>query len=76
MTVLHHGKTVNDAEICSVVCPRNNVIKIIIIMPCGCKNKQNQAVSTPKPKTESVIRKASPLGNGSRAVRTEKRIIR
>lgn len=51
--------------------PRNNVIKSFIIMPCGCKNKQNQAA----PKNES-IKRAKPAGNGNRAVRTEKRIIR
>jgi hypothetical protein len=54
----------------------NNVIKNIIIMACGCKNKQNQTA----PRNESV-KKANTLGNGTRGVisrglRTEKRIIR
>ena len=51
--------------------PRNNVIKFIKIMPCGCKNKQPQAA----PKTESVIKRTRPSG-GIRGMRTEKRIIR
>ena len=54
-----------------LICPRNNVIKNFIIMACGCKNKQNQAA----PKNES-IKKAKPLSNGVRGLRTEKRIIR
>lgn len=40
-------------------------------MPCGCKNKQNQQA----PKNES-IKRAKPMGNGARGLRTEKRIIR
>lgn len=49
----------------------NNVIKNYNTMPCGCKNKQNQAA----PKNEG-IKKAKPLSNGVRGLRTEKRIIR
>jgi len=40
-------------------------------MPCGCKNKQNQAT----PKNENINR-AKPLSNGNRGLRVEKRIIR
>jgi hypothetical protein len=50
---------------------QNNVIKNLNIMPCGCKNKQNQTA----PKNEN-IKKAKPLSNGVRGLRTEKRIIR
>jgi hypothetical protein len=49
---------------------QNNVIKNLNIMPCGCKNKQNQTA----PRNE-VVKKPNPTGR-VRGLRTEKRIIR
>lgn len=40
-------------------------------MACGCKKNQ----TAPKPTTENVNR-ARPTSNGTRGLRTEKRIIR
>ena len=42
-------------------------------MACGCK--KNQAASAPKP-TNEAINKPRPTSNGTRGLRTEKRIIR
>jgi hypothetical protein len=44
-------------------------------MGCGCKNKQVQQQPS-SVKTEGIVKKARPIGNGVRGLRTEKRIIR
>ena len=41
-------------------------------MPCGCKKNQ----AAPKQTNESIVKKTRPSSNGTRGLRTEKRIIR